>query len=164
MKSLDPSLRVVRLWLAFVIAGLLISGITAFPLQHEIEFIARLLNIPPHASPEQFTGLRAWICRVRDALQQTNLKYPFLAYGTDWLAFAHIVLAILFIGPMRDPARNIWVIEFGIIACIGVIPLALICGPIRGIPLPWRCLDCSFGIIAIGPLWICRRTTLKFLN
>jgi hypothetical protein len=53
MKSLDPSLRVVRLWLAFVIAGLLISGITAFPLQHEIEFIARLLNIPPHASPEQ---------------------------------------------------------------------------------------------------------------
>jgi hypothetical protein len=147
----------IRCWLGFVIFGLLISGITAFPLQHEIEWIAQLLHIPPSAHPDQFTGLREWIARIRDALQQTNAKYPFLAYGTDWLAFAHLVLAILFIGPWRDPARNIWVIDFGIIACLGVIPLAMICGPIRGIPFGWRCIDCSFGIIAIIPLWICRR-------
>jgi hypothetical protein len=57
-----------------------------------------------------------------------------LAYGTDWLAFAHLVIAIAFLGPLKDPVRNIWVVEFGMIACLLVIPLALICGPIRGIP------------------------------
>jgi hypothetical protein len=94
-------------------------------------------------------------------LQQTNARYPFLAYGTDWLAFAHIMLAILFIGPWRDPAKNIWVIDFGILACLGVIPLALIAGQIRGVPIGWRLIDCSFGLIAIIPLWICRRTVVQ---
>jgi len=37
--------------------------------------------------------------------------YPFIAYGTDWLAFAHFVIAIAFIGPWRDPVRNVWVVE-----------------------------------------------------
>ena len=35
----------------------------------------------------------------------------------------------------------------GIAACLAVIPLALICGPIRGIPFYWRLIDCSFGVI-----------------
>jgi hypothetical protein len=33
-----------------------------------------------------------------------------------------------------------------------VIPLALICGPIRGIPFWWRMIDCSFGIFCLPPL------------
>jgi hypothetical protein len=80
-----------------------------------------------------------------------------MAYGTDWLAFAHIVIAVAFIGPLRDPVRNIWVIEFGMIACALVIPLALIFGPLRGIPFFWRLIDCSFGIIGFVPLWLVRR-------
>jgi hypothetical protein len=50
-------------------------------------------------------------------IRHTSKDYPFLFYGYDWLAFAHFVLAILFIGPLRDPVKNKWVIEFGIIAC-----------------------------------------------
>jgi hypothetical protein len=42
----------------------------------------------------------------------------------------------LFIGPYLDPVRNKWVVTFGLIACAGVIPLALIADHIRGIPLP----------------------------
>jgi hypothetical protein len=84
---------------------------------------------------------------VDHALADTNARYPFLAYGTDWLAFAHIVLAILFIGPFVDPIRNRWVITFGLIASVGVFLLALIAGPIRGIPLYWRLIDCSFGLV-----------------
>jgi hypothetical protein len=164
MNRPDQPLAGIRAWIAFVIFGLLVSGITAFPLQHEMEWIAKLLGIAETARPDQFTGLRHWIVTVRDGLQQTNARYPFLAYGTDWLAFAHIVLAILFIGPWRDPVRNIWVIEFGIIACIGVIPLALICGPLRSIPFGWTCIDCSFGIIAIVPLWICRQAVKKWVH
>jgi hypothetical protein len=49
------------------------------------------------------------------------------------------------------------VITFGLIACAGVIPLALIAGHIREIPIVWRLLDCSFGIFGGIPLLLCRR-------
>jgi len=84
-----------------------------------------------------------------------------MAYGTDWLAFAHLVIAVAFWGPLKDPVRNIWVIEFGMIACVLVIPLALIAGPIRGIPFFWQLVDCSFGVFGIIPLWLCRRDILR---
>ena len=77
----------------------------------------------------------------------TYRQYPFVAYGTDWLAFGHIVIAIFFIGPLIDPVRNIWVIQAGLIACVAVLPLALICGPIREIPFYWRLIDSSFGVV-----------------
>jgi len=100
----------------------------------------------------------AWLNHVHDGLAATNHTYPFLAYGTDWLAFAHIVLAILFIGPWRDPVRNKWVVQFGLIACVGVLILALIAGPIRGIPFYWRMIDCSFGVIGAIPLLLCLKS------
>ena len=77
---------------------------------------------------------------------------PFIAYGTDWLAFAHLVIALAFWGPLRDPVRNVWVVQFGMIACIAVIPLALIAGPIRGIPWGWQLVDISFGVVGVVPL------------
>jgi hypothetical protein len=40
------------------------------------------------------------------------------------------------------------------------MPLALIAGYIRGIPLPWRLLDCTFGILGSVPLLICKRSIL----
>ena len=95
--------------------------------------------------------------KVRDALIETNAKYPFIAYGTDWLAFAHFVIAFAFVGPLRDPVKNIWVIEFGMIACLLVVPFALTMGAVRGIPLGWRFIDCSFGLFGFLPLWYCRR-------
>ena len=91
---------------------------------------------------------------MHQGLVETGIVYPFLAYGTDWLAFAHLVLAVLFIGPYRDPVRNKWVIQFGVFACAGVLPLALIAGQIRGIPLWWRLGDCSFGVLGAVPLLI----------
>ncbi|GCD34410.1 hypothetical protein OEIGOIKO_02140 [Streptomyces chrestomyceticus JCM 4735] len=62
-----------------------------------------------------------------------------------------------FYGPFRDPVRNIWVVDFGIIACAGIIPLALVCGPIRGIPFYWQLLDMSFGVFGVIPLLVVRR-------
>ena len=103
-----------------------------------------------------FPEFSFWVNRIYTGLLSTYSEYPFIAYGTDWLAFAHIVLAILFIGPLRDPVKNIWVIEFGIIACVLVIPFALVFGSIRELPLLWRLTDCSFGIIGIVPLLIVR--------
>ena len=45
----------------------------------------------------------------------------------------------------------------GMIACMLVVPLALICGPLRGIPFFWRLIDCSFGILGFIPLWMARK-------
>lgn len=70
--------------------------------------------------------------------------------GTTGWHFAHFVLAILFIGPLKDPVRNTWVIEFGMIACALVIPYALVAGYMRGLPFWWRLVDCSFGVIGFS--------------
>jgi hypothetical protein len=151
------TLRRIRFWLAVFIAGLVLSGITAFPLQTELGWLVSILHESRLRPAAEFTHLLPWVERVNLGLSETNRNYPFLAYGTDWLAFAHLVLAIAFIGPWIDPVRNKWVITFGLIACAGVIPLALIAGPMRGIPLPWRLIDCSFGVFGCVPLLICRR-------
>ena len=144
--------KVVRIFIIVFIVGLVLSGITAFPLETELSI---LNNIVSNLSPEN--PIRQWIHKVYIGLVDVNTKYPFMAYGTDWLAFAHIVIAVAFIGPLRDPVKNIWVIEFGIIACIMIFPLALIAGPIRGIPFYWRLIDCMFGAIGIVPLMIVHR-------
>jgi hypothetical protein len=145
--------RIKLLLLVFII-GLLLSGLTAFPLAWELELLDRLISNSP--VPALWPGLARWISLVNTGLQQTYRLYPFMAYGTDWLAFAHIVIAIAFWGPLKDPVRNIWVVEFGMIACMLVVPLALIAGPVRGIPIFWQLIDCSFGIFGVIPLWICR--------
>ena len=143
--------RRIRALLAVFIAGLVLSGLTAFPLLHELDLLTALLG-PPHGD-----GFVWWIHHVRMALAATYRDWPFLGYGTDWLAFGHLVIALFFIGPLRDPVRNVWVIDAGLIACAGVIPLALICGGIRGIPFSWRLIDCSFGVLGAVPLWWVRR-------
>ena len=102
-------------------------------------------------------GIQQWILNVYNALVQTNKAYPYLSYDTDWLAFAHLVIAVVCIGPLKDPVKNIWVIQFGMIACVMVFPLALIAGPIRGIPFYWQLIDCSFGVFGFIPLYICYR-------
>ncbi|MDO8588309.1 MAG: hypothetical protein Q7T82_14875 [Armatimonadota bacterium] len=151
----------IRLVLGLFIIGLVVSGLTAFPLEWELNTLARWMGAPDNATVDSTTGLLQWIVRVRNGLTDTYSRYPWLAYGTDWLAFGHLMIAVAFIGALRDPRRNIWVVEFGIIACAMVVPAALICGPIRGIPVYWRLIDCSFGVFGIVPLWLVRRYILQ---
>jgi hypothetical protein len=156
MSQIDTSrlIRRIRIWLALFIISLVLSGLTAFPLEHETGMLNRMFRVSINPQPSE-PALNTWLRRVRDGIVHTNRDYPFMAYGTDWLAFAHLVIAIAFLGPFRDPVRNKWVLEFGVIACASVLPLALIAGPIRGIPLYWRMIDCSFGLVGIVPLLIC---------
>ena len=155
------ALRRIRFWLVLFIIGLVLSGVTAFPLKTELDWLAALLHHPGIQPIAASMHLLPWIERVQQALTVTNGSYPFLAYGTDWLAFAHLMIAIAFIGPYRDPVRNQWVIIFGLIACAAVIPLALVAGQIRGIPFGWRMIDCSFGIFGAMPLLYCRRLVAR---
>lgn len=149
-------LKRIRILIALIIAGLAISGITAFPLVTELTLFDQYLQ--SHSSNN---SLNDWIHRVATALKVTDSTYPFMAYGTDWLTFAHLVIAIAFLGPYKDPIKNRWVIDWGLINCILVIPLAMIAGSIRDIPFFHQLIDCSFGIIGFIILFICRKLILQ---
>ncbi len=145
----NNEIKVIKGLIAIFIVALFLSGLTAIPVAMELNALLKIL------SSDSF--LYYWLHKVVTAYNQVNAQFPFLLYGYDWLAFAHFVLAILFIGPYRDPVKNIWVIEFGLIACVLVFPLAFIAGHFRGLPIGWQFIDCSFGLFGFIILWICYR-------
>ncbi|MFH9353690.1 hypothetical protein [Kitasatospora sp. NPDC017646] len=150
-------LRRVRRWLGLFLVCLVLSGLTAFPLETETRWLVDFASGPAAPLTDRLPAALAWLERVHTGVAETNDRYPFLAYGTDWLAFAHLVIGAAFWGPLKDPVRNIWVIRWAALACGAVIPLALICGPLRGIPLAWRFIDMSFGVFGVIPLLIVLR-------
>ncbi|WP_017597116.1 hypothetical protein [Nocardiopsis lucentensis] len=157
MDTRTALLRRIRIGIVLFIVGLVVSGVTAFPLPAEVRLLESLLRGPLAPVAEALPGLADWVDRIRTGLDAVESEYPFVLYGTDWLAFAHLVIAVAFYGPLRDPVRNVWVVRFGMIACVMVVPLALICGPIRGIPFFWQLIDMSFGVFGIIPLLIVHR-------
>ena len=158
MKSLLLKYRIAMISFIF---GLIVSGVTAFPLLWELKILTKILGVSEAVSPEGYTGLQHLVLVVRWGLEEMYGKYPWIAYGTDWLAFAHLALAVFFIGPLVDPVRNVWVVYAGLSACLAVIPLALICGPLRGLPFYWQLIDCSFGVFGALPLLYCLSLTKR---
>jgi hypothetical protein len=146
-------LRRIRTLIWFFIIGLVLSGVTAIPLQWEVDLLAQLFG----AVNRPDSQMMVWLLKVRDALHDTGATHPFLFYGTDWLAFGHIIIALVFVGALRDPVRNVWLFDFGLIACVLVIPWAFVFGALRGIPFFWRLIDCSFGVFGFVPLWYARK-------
>jgi hypothetical protein len=153
------TLRAIRICLVIVIVGLAISGVTAFPLEWELGMASSLL----HASPvvDVLPTFVEWVDRVHLALVDTYAQHPFIAYGTDWLAFAHLAIAVAFLGPLVDPVKNVWVIRWGMLMCVGIVPTVLIAGAVRGIPWGWMLIDLSFAVVAIVPLLIAERLTRR---
>jgi hypothetical protein len=147
-------LRRSRALTAFFMAGLVSSGATALPILPELDWLVS--RFPA----EHGEGILGWLEQVREVVAATDAAYPFLAYGTDWLAFGHFVIALAFVGAWRDPVRNVWLYEFGMLACLLVLPYAALFGAVRGIPPVWRLIDCSFGILGFLPLWYSRRLVL----
>ncbi len=146
----------IRILSFLFITVLIVSGITAFPLQTELNYLVKALE--PHPGV-----LYHWLSEVSHALHDMNSLYPFLSYGTDWLAFAHILISIFFIGVFKDPVRNIWITQTGIISCILIFPLALIAGHIRSVPLFWQGIDCSFGALGLLPLLLIHSKTKQLI-
>lgn len=145
----------IRLMISIFVLLLVISGITAFPLYTELKWIH------DNRFPEPGSLLGSWLEKVWLGIKAMNDYHPFMFYGYDWLAFAHLVIAMAFIGPWRNPVRNVWVIEWAMLACLAVIPLAAIAGPIRGIPWYHILIDCAFGVFGIIPLGITRNWIYK---
>jgi hypothetical protein len=155
-------LRRARLALAVFTVGLVLSGLTAIPVRWELEMLAGWLGAGPDDAAADHAGLAAFVVRARNAVRDAFDRWPLLAYGTDWLAFAHVVLGVLFVGAVIDPVRNRWVITFGLIACALVIPWAFVFGHVRGIPVAWRLIDCAFGVVGAIPLALARRAVIEW--
>jgi len=146
----QQAIKHIRIVLVVFIVLLVLSGVTAFPIETELGLLVQFKSLFPLL-------FQQWITSVCKAVSDTNKMYPYLSYGTDWLAFAHLVIAVVFIGPLKDPVKNIWVVQFGMIACAMIFPLAFIAGHIRGIPFFWQLIDCSFGLFGFLPLYYCYR-------
>ena len=152
--------RRIRFLLIFFMCGLILSGLTAIPLKWELKLLMPFVEKGSQLSII-FPALSDWMERINDGVQHGYGQYPFLAYGTDWLAFGHVAIAIAFLGALRNPIRNIWIVEFGMLICLLVIPWILIFGAIRSIPFFWQLIDMSFGGFGIIPLWLARHNILK---
>jgi hypothetical protein len=150
----------IRLFIVFFICALAMSGLTAIPLKWELKLLMPLVERGSQLGLI-FPSLSDWMERINNGVQNGYGQYPFLAYGTDWLAFGHVAIAIAFLGVLQDPRRNIWVVHFGIIACLLIVPWTLIFGAIRKIPFFWQLIDMSFGLVGLLPLWLARQSILK---
>jgi hypothetical protein len=155
--SRETLLRRIRLAVAAVIAGLVLSGLTAIPIPEQFALARRALGEDFAAGGVLPEFVRAWLAEADRGVRMASRSAPFLWYGTDWLAFGHLVIALAFVGAWRDPVRNRWLFDFGLIACAAVIPWALAFGALRGIPFWWRLVDCSFGVLGAAPLWLARK-------
>lgn len=80
-----------------------------------------------------------------------------MLYGTDWLAFAHIVISLFFIPVILKPIHYKHNLIVGIISCVLIFPLAFVCGPIRGIPFFHQLIDCLFGLFGFLYLYFILR-------
>ncbi len=145
--------RRIRAWIVFVIIAIVASGVTAFPVESELRWLQPYLHCFPPAVAD-------WLGRVYTGIRETNRLFLFLAYGYDWLAFAHLVIALVFVGPLREPVKNIWIIEWAMLCCVAVFPLAQIAGPIRSVPFFHQVVDCCFGLFGLVPLIIIRQKIL----
>ncbi len=141
MKTSASIKNIRRVVIVFIVL-LALSGITAFPLVTEVDFMFAHI----HSFPLFF---HEWIRKVYESVHQTP---SIVLYGTDWLAFAHIIIGLFFVGVYQNPVRNKFIVNVGIVACIAVFPLAFICGPIREIPFYHQIIDCCFGLFGVIPL------------
>ena len=140
----------IRKWIALFMVLLVLSGITAFPVHTELHFLLYHQNFVPGF-------FLPWLMKISEGIDVIVQQYPYLLYGYDWLAYSHIIIALFFIGVYRNPVGNAWVLRVGMVACLGIFLLAFICGEIRGIPLFWTLIDCSFGFFGMIPLLIVQR-------
>lgn len=148
--STRSDLTYIRRWSAFFMAALLVSGLTAVPLELGTRWLSRSLE----GCGDPWYG---WAAYAAEAVAHVGAGYPRLFHGTDRPAFAQLVIALAIIGPYRDPVRNKWLVGWGPWCCLLVLPLAFLWAPVSDIPILWRCVDASFGLFGAIPLWSVRR-------
>ncbi len=153
-KTLNfTSIQKIKATVIFFMVALFVSGATAFPVLTEMRWLQA------NGFIKQGTTLGNWLQSVLTGAEQVNNTFPFLFYGFDWLAYAHIMIAALFYGVYKNPIQNKFIVNWAVFCCASIIPLAFICGPIRKIPMMHILIDCSFGVFGCIPLLFIKKWT-----
>jgi len=96
-------------------------------------------------------GLRgeflSFVIKMNSIAQLIESKYSFVSYGSDILGLIHLMLALLFVGPLTDAVKNIWVIHFGMLLCIAFVPVSIVSGLLRGVPFVWCLIAILFAAL-----------------
>ena len=140
----------IKTVIIITIIGLLLNGISAVPLGTELNILLSNQQILPKF-------LSDWWTYVAKGVHDTTAHYSFMRYGFDWLAFAHLLIAIAFIGPLKDPIKNEWIVQWGMIASALSLLVAFGWERMRSIPLWWSFIDASIAIVAFIILWLCNK-------
>lgn len=152
------TLRKIRFILILFFLGILFGLHTVVFVEIETAFFVKHLGRDT-LTGEKLPMVSAWIEQLHYDITESYKAYPVMAYCMDWLSYACVVFALFIIGAINDPVRNIWIIQVYMIACILAALLPFAAGPLRGIPVFWRCIDCSFGIIGFILLFYAYRLT-----
>ncbi len=148
-NALPNDLARARAGTAILAVGLILSGLTCYFLPWELDFIVRTMEALSFPEIPLFRDMYLFVAHTREGLGFVVEGYPQMLLGTDYLGFAHVLLGLLFLGAMADPARNVYVLRFGVLCCLLVIPAAFFFGQLRGAPILHRFGDASFGVIAL---------------
>jgi hypothetical protein len=154
--NIQRTLTHTRLWLILFSTALVLAGTTAIFPREGLRLLSPLF-LPGSFLESVWPSMAQWLTLVQQAIEETYDQYPFLAYGYDWLAFGHYIISIPFIMAIWDTRQIPWVINYGIFACIAVLPFAIVFGAIREIPLFWRGVDTLFGIGGLIVLFFLRK-------
>lgn len=147
---MDDLERRVRRWTLFFIVALVTAGATAIPIPTQLAAAVHVLGEDLRAGGAIPEGMAVWLQTLRDGIRATSDRAPFMFYGTDWLAFGHFAIAFAFVGAVRDPLRNRWLYQFGMVACATVPVWAFLFGSIRG-SASFRCGCATGGLPASKP-------------
>jgi hypothetical protein len=106
-------------------------------------------------------GLRgeflSFMIKMNSIAQLIESKYSFVSYGSDILGLMHLMLALLFVGPLTDAAKNIWVIQFGMLLCIAFLPASIVSGLVRGVPFVWCLVAILFAVLGFVLLFVAHK-------
>lgn len=157
---MDPTknLRKIRFYLILFFLGILFGLHTVVFVEIETAFFVKYLG-PDTFMENALPVISAWIETLHTSITESYSAYPVMAYCMDWLSYACVVFALFIIGAIKDPVRNIWIIQVYMMACILATLLPFIVGPLRGIPVFWRFVDGSFGIMGFILLFPAYRLT-----
>ena len=148
MINEQKTLKKIRIYLILFLLAFLFSLHTVVFIEVETELLAKYVGHDTFME-ELCPSISAWIEHLNLAVSETYSSYPFFAYCMDWLVYAFVVLAIFLLGAIKDPVRNVWVVQVFMVACCLGFILPFIVGPIRDIPVFWRSIDSSCGLIGL---------------
>ena len=146
MKEEQIILRKIRFYLILFLLAILFSLHTIIFVEAETKLFAKCFG--HNTFMEKLCPCVAeWMEHLHLAVLQTYTSYPVIAYCMDWLSYACVVFAGFLLGAIKNPVRNVWIVQVFMVACILAFIFPFIAGPIRDVPIFWRFIDSSFGVV-----------------